>query len=130
MRKLVALASLVAVIAACGLVVGQGVAGAGNGNGAVVNRDPYGDPHNCGITGPNGEFWSFDCTIQQVINPKGDINEYINGDITGGSPPPATAEHVTTAQTGQICDFVNGTVTNNVRATITPGGQVSVTCRD
>lgn len=91
MRAMLALA--VAMIATGAVIFGTGLASAdpGNGNGAVVQRDPYGTPHTCFIVDTNGHFWTFDCTIQVVITPNGTVNEYVNGTINGGDAPPAKA---------------------------------------
>jgi hypothetical protein len=131
MRKLVVLASLVAAIAASALVVGAGGAGAdpGNGNGAVVQRDPYGTPHTCFVVDTHGGFWTFDCAIHIVTTPNGDVKEFLDGPITFGDAPATAVRDVTTAETGLLCDFVDGVFTNITEGTVTPGGQVHLTCR-
>jgi hypothetical protein len=132
MRKLTPLVATAAAIAACAVLFGAGVAGAdpGNGNGAVVQRDPYGVPHTCILFDTNGHFWTFDCTIQVVITPKGTVNEFLKGPINGGDSPPASAIHdVTTAETGLLCDFTDGGTTSIVKGTVSPSGQINLTCR-
>jgi hypothetical protein len=72
---------------------------------------------------------TFDCVIQVVTTPKGTINEYLKGSINGGSAPPSRAIHdVTTADTGLFCDLISG-ATDIVKGTVTPSGQVNLTCR-
>jgi hypothetical protein len=131
MRKRLALAAaFLGVVAGLAVVLGTGIAAADNGNGAVVNRDPYGNPWTCNVRDTTGDVWFFDCTIQQVITPDGTVNEYLKGPITSGSAAPDKARHdVTTAETGLLCDFVNGGFTSIVQGTVTPSGQVNLTCR-
>jgi hypothetical protein len=102
----------------------------GNGNGAVVQRDPYGTPWTCFVFDTSGNNWTFDCTIQVVITPNGTVNEFLKGTINGGAALPSTAIHdVTTADTGLFCDFTGGGTTSIVKGTVTPSGQVNLTCR-
>lgn len=132
LRRFTVVMSAAAAIAACAVVFGTGVAAAdpGNGNGAVVQRDPYGAPHTCILFDTHGSFWTFDCTIQVVTAPDGTVNEFLKGPITGGSAAPSTAIHdVTTADTGLLCDFTAGGTTSIVKGTVTPSGQVNLTCR-
>jgi len=120
-----------AAIAACAVVFGAGVAGAdpGNGNGASVQRDPYGTPHTCQVFDSSGNQWLFDCTIHVVISPNGKVNETVIGTVTGGSALPSKAIHdVTTADTGLLCDFTDAGTTSIVLGTVTPSGQVSLGC--
>ncbi len=73
---------LVALLA--GLAIfGSGIAAA-NGNGAVVERDPYGTPWSCFVTDTSGNLWPFQCTIHRVTTPQGQINEFLQGPVTGG----------------------------------------------
>jgi hypothetical protein len=130
LRRFTVLVSAAAAIAACAVVFGTGVAAADPGNGAVVQRDPYGAPHTCQLIDTQGNYWTFDCTIQVVIAPDGTVNEFLKGPITGGSDAPSTAIHdVTTADTGLLCDFTDGGTTSIVKGTVTPSGQVNLTCR-
>lgn len=130
MRNVVVMASLVAAIATCALVVGAGVAGADPGNGAIVNRGSG----VCQIGDSSGNYWNFDCTIHSVITPQGQVNEYVSGpvdDVFGlNSALPTSADHdVTTDTGGFLCDFVNGGYTTITQGVVTPGGQVKLTCR-
>jgi hypothetical protein len=131
LRRFTVLMSAAAAIAACAVVFGAGVAGAdpGNGNGASVQRDPYGTPHTCFVVDTNSNSWTFDCTIHIVISPSGRVNETLIGSITGGSALPKKAIHdVTTAETGLLCDFTDAGTTEIVQGTVTPSGQVSLGC--
>jgi hypothetical protein len=126
MKKILVLGA--AVFAGLAVVFAPGVATA-NGNGAVVERDPYGSPATCIVVDTNGNFWLFDCTIQRVTTPNGKVVEYINGTVTEGSPLPDKAIHdVTTAETGLFCDFEGAEFI--VQGVVTPSGQVHLTCRD
>ncbi len=124
--------ALLAMLAGLAVAFGATVAAAdpGSGNGAAVQRDPYGTPFDCHVLDTSGDNWVFDCTIQRVIEPDGTVNEHINGPITSGPSLPNTAIHdVTTADTGEICDVVDSTITAIVKGTVTPSGQVDLTCR-
>ena len=129
MKRTVLALGLVAMLASLA-ILGPGVAAA-NGNGAVVERDPYGTPWSCFVIDTNGNLWTFECTIHRVTTPQGQINEFLQGPVTGGSALPAKAvRDVTTAETGLLCDFVDGNVTEIVQGVVTPGGQVKLTCRE
>jgi len=129
MRKLAARASLVAVIATCGLVVGQSVAGAdpGNGNGAVVQHNAYG-AITCSVFDGVSTFWQIDnCTFNIVTTPSGVVNETVKGTVDASTPPPSSAFKGSTATTGEECDPGSGAA-NIVTETVTPSGNFSAKC--
>ena len=120
---------LAAAVAAAASFIVIGSAVADPGNGAVVQRDPYGTPHTCFVIDTNGGFWTFECSIHIVITPNGTVNEYLQGPITSGDPPDTAVRDVTTAETGLLCDFVGPVTTEITQGVVTPGGQVKLTCR-
>ena len=129
MSKAASAVALVATVAAVAAMFVPGVAGA-NGNGAVVERDPYGSPHSCFVIDTNGHSWTFECTIHRVTTPGGQVNEFLQGTVTGGSALPDKAvRDFTTAETGLLCDIFGTTSTDITQGVVTPGGQVKLTCR-
>jgi hypothetical protein len=129
MRKLALFASVVAVIATCGVLFGTSVAGAdpGNGNGASVVRDPYGNIY-CNTIDTSGNVWTGPCDIQIVTTPNGTVNETLKFavDPLFSSPLPGQAVKVGTALTGQVCDTGSGAI--YYKGTVTPSGNVSLKC--
>jgi hypothetical protein len=126
MKKVLFLAAAFAAAASFMVI---GTAGADPGNGAVVQRDPYGTPWTCQIIDTAGNYWQFECTIHTVTTPNGTVNEYLQGPITLGDPPAQAVRDVTTAETGLLCDFVGPVTTVITQGVVTPGGQVKLTCR-
>jgi hypothetical protein len=112
-----------------GLAVTPAGADPGNGNGAIVQRDPYGNPHYCAAWNQSfTAFWVFQCTIQIVTTPSGTVNEYLKGPVVTpgfGYPLPTSAVHSSNVP-GTICDPTSGAL--YYRETVTPSGQVDVKC--
>ncbi len=129
MRKLALFASVVAVIATCGVLFGTSVAGAdpGNGNGASVVRDPYGNIY-CNTFDTSFNFWTGPCEIHIVTTPHGTVNETLKFtvDPAFSSALPDKAVQTGTALTGQLCDTTSGAI--YYQGTVSPSGQVSLKC--
>lgn len=125
--RALSLLSTVGAIAVCTAAVGTGTASAGNGHGAVVQKNPYGTPLICNVvTAGLAQVWDFECTIHIVTTPSGTVNETLKGSVVGGSPLPSQAVQVGTALSGEECDPVSGAI--YYIGTVTPSGNVNVKC--
>jgi hypothetical protein len=78
-----------------------------------------------------GLFFSDDVRQFTVITPSGRINHYCHGRLPEGSPAPARALVVGSADFGGIaCVTPGGGETLDWHAVITPSGNVSINCND
>jgi hypothetical protein len=122
MRKVVLLASLVAAIATCGLLLGTTVAGASSDNAAVQ----YVSCPDTSFTSTLGSF-TFNYCFFDVSNSSGNANAVFQGTLVDGSTAPSKA----TTFTGFGCSaaFPGGGFTTDTRAVITPSGNVNGNCK-
>jgi hypothetical protein len=121
-RRLILLA--VGLSVAGVLAVGSSTQARAGGNGAEVVRDD-GD---CFVADNTGS-WLFSCKIQFVIQPGGTINQHITGSVIPEESSPLPSQPVTDF-TGLPCFVLKGVVLTRVTAgTVTPSGQVKLTCR-
>ena len=118
------------MIATCGVLFGTSVAGAapGNGNGASVARDPYGNIYCNAYDVGAVNYWTGPCDIQIVTNPDGTVNETVKFtvDPAFSSPLPGQAVKVGSFYTGEPCDTTSGAIYS--KGTVTPSGQVTLKC--
>ncbi|MDX6266686.1 MAG: hypothetical protein QOD70_1426 [Frankiales bacterium] len=94
-------------------------------NGAAVIRPDAGQ---CLATASTGASWLFSCQIQIVFGPSGTITQHIAGSVIDGQSSPLPSRAVTDV-TGGPCLVLGGQVlTTVVAGTVTPSGQVQLTC--
>src|SRR5215831_19386983 len=129
MRKFVLFASLVGALVALSIGVGSAGAAPGNGNGAVVQRDAYGNIFTtCFVSDGGSSFWQIDnCTFDIVTTPSGNVNETVKGTVDASTPPPSSAFKGSTATTGQGCDPGSGAAIIDTE-TITPSDNFTAKC--
>ena len=95
-------------------------------NGAAVIRPDAGV---CLTTASTGASWFFSCQIQIVFGPSGTITQSLAGSVIDGLSSPLPLRAVTVV-TGGPCLILGGQVlTTVVAGTVTPSGQVALTCK-
>lgn len=123
MRRLVGLTAAAALIVTGGTATAQ----ADPGGGAVVITNTI-----CVLPdAEGGSFVSNDVRQFTVITPSGRINHNCHGRLPEGSPAPAQALVVGSADFGgEPCTTPGGGVTQDWQAVITPSGNVRINCND
>jgi len=122
MKRLILLA--MSLLVAALLAVGLSSQARAGGNGAEVVREGGGTCR----TSDNTDAWFFSCNFQIVFQPNGAITQYLTGSVIpeGSSALPSKATDVS----GGSCLVIEGEVLATVVAgTVTPSGQVKLTCK-
>jgi hypothetical protein len=97
-----------------------------SGHAAAVIRPEAGQ---CLTTASSGASWLFSCQIQIVFGPSGTITQRITGSVIDGLSSPLPLRAVTDVTGGPFLVLGGEVITTVVAGTVTPSGQVQLTCK-